>query len=88
MALLASHPHRPTVLAHRLGLARSTVTHHLRALEAAGLVRLLAFSVEDRVRLYALDPDSTGRVIAWLAGTGIGVPESPRFRAGGTRRPS
>src|SRR5215203_4048495 len=77
VALLASHPHRPTVLAQRLGLARSTVTHHLRALEAAGLVRLLPFSTEDRVRLYALDPDSTGRVVAWLAGTRIGVPDSP-----------
>ena len=65
----------------RLGLARSTVTHHLRTLEAAGLVRLLAFTVEDRVRLYALDPDSTGRVIAWLAGTGIGVRMPARVAA-------
>ena len=76
VTLLASHPHRPTVLATTLGLARSTVTHHLRALEAAGLVRLLAFTVENRVRLYALDPDSTGRVIAWLAATGTANRES------------
>jgi DNA-binding transcriptional ArsR family regulator len=51
VARLAMHPHRPSVLARELNLARSTISHHRRILESAGLVRRFSFSVEDRVRL-------------------------------------
>ncbi len=37
---LAEEPQRPTQLAHRLGLRVPTVTHHLKTLRLAGLVRL------------------------------------------------
>ena len=88
VARLATHPYRPSVLARELGLAPSTISHHLRILESAGIVRRLAFSVEDRVRLYRLDPSSTGRVIAWLAGTGIALPTSPAADPDGLEGPA
>ena len=71
------HPYRPSVLARELNLARSTISHHLRILESAGLVTRYSFAVEDRVRLYGLDARATGRIIAWLAGTGIGLASGP-----------
>jgi DNA-binding transcriptional ArsR family regulator len=77
VARLAMHPYRPSVLARELNLGRSTISHHLRILESAGLVRRYAISVEDRVRLYGLDARATGRIIAWLAGTGIGLASEP-----------
>jgi DNA-binding transcriptional ArsR family regulator len=77
VARLAMHPRRPSVLARELNLARSTITHHLRILESAGLVTRYSFAVEDRVRLYGLDARATGRIIAWLAGTGIGLASRP-----------
>ena len=67
-------------LANRLGpLARSTVTHHLRVLEAAGLVRLLrVLRRGPGAPLRPEPPELTGRVIAWLAGSPqpIAVPKS------------
>ncbi len=82
-ARLAAHPHRPSVLASELGKARSTVSHHLRVLEEAGLVRMLAFSADDKMRLYALDPRATGRIIAWLAGTDLARRGDARSREPG-----
>ncbi|HEY3335316.1 MAG TPA: response regulator [Candidatus Limnocylindrales bacterium] len=70
-ARLALRPYRPSVLASELGKARSTISHHLRVLEEAGLIRMLPFATDERSYLYALEPRATGRVIAWLAGTDI-----------------
>ena len=78
VALLAGHPRRPSTLARELSLSRSTIAYHLRVLEAAGVIRLLGVSVDDRARLYSLDPASTRRVVAWLAGTGLGLPVDPQ----------
>ena len=83
-ARLAEHPHRPSILASELGKSRSTISHHLRILEDAGLIRQLAFSTDDKTRLYALEPRATGRIIAWLTGTDLGR-RGERPGAGGGR---
>jgi predicted transcriptional regulator len=70
---LAAHPYRPSVLANELGLARSTVSHHLRLLHEAGLIRILNVWNDARYRLYGIDPRAHGRITAWLAGTDVGV---------------
>jgi two-component system OmpR family response regulator len=77
VALLAVRPHRPSALARALGLARPTITYHLRMLERGGIVWVLSFSVDHRSLLYALHPLALKRVIAWLAGTGLGMPAEP-----------
>jgi two-component system, OmpR family, response regulator len=74
VARLAVHPCRPSVLARDLGLARSTITYHLRLLERGGIVWVLSYSVDHRSLSYALHPSALRRVIAWLAGTGLGLP--------------
>lgn len=75
--LLREHPHRPSVLATKLDLHRSTITYHLRRLQAAGLVRLMWISVDGRSRLYALEPDAIPAIDAWLRDTGIARADGP-----------
>jgi DNA-binding transcriptional ArsR family regulator len=87
VARLAMHPYRPSVLARELNLAKSTISHHLRILEAPGLVTRYSVTVEDRVRLYGLDARATGRIIAWLAGTGTGLASGPSAGGDGQRNP-
>ena len=70
---LAAHPYRPSVLASELGLARSTVSHHLRLLHEAGLIRILNVWNDGRYVLYGIDPRAHGRITAWLAGTDVGI---------------
>jgi DNA-binding transcriptional ArsR family regulator len=65
--------------------SRSRPSLHLRILEAAGLVTRYSFTVEDRVRLYGLDARATGRIIAWLAGTGTGLASGPSAGGEGQR---
>lgn len=79
IALLAECPHRPSVIARALGRSRPTVTHHLRLMEEAGLVRVLTgIKAEGRHRLHAIDPRASGRILAWLAGTEVGLTDSQR----------
>jgi ArsR family transcriptional regulator len=84
--LLNDHPHRPSVIARTLGLHRSTITYHLRILEAAGLVRLMSISVDDRSRLYTLEWTARKRIGAWLEDTEFDEPLAP-MRSGWTPPP-
>ena len=81
VGLLALHPYRPSVLASELGLARSTVSHHLHLLHEAGLIRILNVYNDGRYVLYGIDYRAHGRITAWLAGTDVGIPAAlPRDR--------
>jgi DNA-binding transcriptional ArsR family regulator len=84
--LLNDHPHRPSAMAHQLGLHRSTITYHLRILEAAGLVRLMSIAVDDRSRLYSLERTAYKRISAWLEDTELDEPLAP-MRSGWTPPP-
>ena len=83
--MLNDHPHRPSTMARELGLDRSTITYHLRILEAAGLVRLLNVRMDDRSGLYAIEPSAERRILAWFRETGLDEslpPPGYRRRAG------
>jgi len=71
--LLALRPMRPSALARDVGLSRPAVSRQLALVHAARLVRRQRSMADRRAYLYALDPDARGRIIAWLAGTGVGL---------------
>jgi DNA-binding transcriptional ArsR family regulator len=73
IAMLAIKPCRPSTIARHIGLSRPTVSHHLRLLYDAGLVRTIRSWGDGRFVLYAIDPHAHGRITAWLAGTEIGI---------------
>jgi DNA-binding transcriptional ArsR family regulator len=58
----------PTDIASTLGLAPATVTHHLRVLHAAGLVR---FEQQGRHRLYRVTGERWGVVSATELEAGV-----------------
>jgi len=62
---LAEQPQTPTELAHRLGLRAPTVTHHLKALRLAGLVRL-TLGEEAVTKHYTARPEGVEAVYAAL----------------------
>ena len=73
VALLAERPMRPAALARELGLSRPATSRQLALLRGAGLVRRQRSWADLRGFLYTVDPDARGRIIAWLAGTGVGL---------------
>ena len=73
VAILAIRPTRPSVLAKRLGLSRSAVSRQLRLLAEAGLVVAHPWVPDGRSVAYTLEFRSQGRIIAWLAGTEVGL---------------
>ena len=81
ITFLAQHPRRPKGLAKELGLSFSSVSEHLALLCEAGLVRRMATPADGRGVLYLLAADAQGRIIAWLAGTEVGI-EHGRRRSG------
>ena len=76
--LIAQHPRTPTQLARALGLSRPAVSRQLRILHEARLIRDLPIYRDGRMRLFGLHPDNVNRVVAFLAGTGIGLSSSNR----------
>jgi DNA-binding transcriptional ArsR family regulator len=62
---LAQEPQTPTQLAHRLGLRAPTVTHHLKALRLAGLVRL-TLGEEAVTKYYPARPEGVEAAYAAL----------------------
>ncbi len=56
------------------------MSRQLRILREAGLIRELPVPHDRRGALFGLDPDNLGRIVAWLAGTEIGVGEEMRLR--------
>jgi DNA-binding transcriptional ArsR family regulator len=80
VAMLAVKPCRPSTIARELGLSRPTITHHLRLLQQAELIRIVGVHADGRFVLYAIDPGAHGRITAWLAGTEVGLSEEQRGR--------
>jgi DNA-binding transcriptional ArsR family regulator len=77
--LIAVHPRRPSALADEVGKSRPAMSRQLRILREAGLIRELPVPHDRRGALFGLDPDNLGRIVAWLAGTEIGVGEEMRL---------
>jgi DNA-binding transcriptional ArsR family regulator len=78
--LIAIHPRRPSALAHEVGRSRPAMSRQLRILREARLIRELPVPHDRRGALFGLDPDNLGRIVAWLAGTEIGLGEEMRLR--------
>jgi hypothetical protein len=56
------------------------MSRQLRILREAGLIRELPVPHDRRGALFGLDPDNLGRIVAWLAGTEIGLSEEMQLR--------
>lgn len=78
--LIAVHPRRPSALACEVGRSRPAMSRQLRILREAGLIRELPVPHDRRGALFGLDPDNLGRIVAWLAGTEIGLSEEMQLR--------
>lgn len=85
--LIAIHPRRPSDLATELGLSRPAVSRQLRLLREAALIRDLPIYRDGRMRLFGLHPDNVSRVVAFLAGTEIGLVPDLRPRSRRWARP-
>ena len=85
--LVALHPRRPSDVAREIGRSRPATSRQLRLLAEAGLIRELPVPHDRRGALFSLDPGSLGRIVAWLAGTEIGVAEGLRERPRQQGRP-
>ena len=77
VALLALHPARSSQIASEIGLSRPATSRQLGLLVDAGLVTFKRFVPDRRGVLYALEPNATGPILAWLAGVEIGRPTPP-----------
>jgi DNA-binding transcriptional ArsR family regulator len=78
--LIAMHPRRPSALAREVGRSRSAISRQVRILRDAGLIRELPVPHDRRGALFGLDPDNLGRIVAWLAGTEIGLTPEMQLR--------
>jgi DNA-binding transcriptional ArsR family regulator len=65
--LLAEHPQPVRELARTIGIAQPTVSKHLRALRAAGLVRHRPDPADGRVHIYELRRDPLPGLLLWLS---------------------
>ena len=74
VALLAVRPRRPSAIAAELGLSRPATSRQLRLLEQAGLIWAFRSRLDGRGFVYSIKPSAQGRIIAWLAGTDVGLP--------------
>jgi DNA-binding transcriptional ArsR family regulator len=73
VALLAIQPRRPSTIAEVLRHSRPAVTRQLKLLEREGLVWAFRSRIDGRGVVYRINPAAHGRIIAWLAGTDVGV---------------
>src|SRR5689334_2725433 len=64
---------RPSKLALQLGLSRSAVSRQLRRLHEAGLLVVQDSYVDGRWLYYSVNPLRQGQILAWLAGTEVGL---------------
>ena len=78
VALIAGQPMRSSQIAHELGLSRPATSRQLGLLEQARLVRSFTSFLDARSRIYSINPSATHQIIAWLAGTGVGLPAEIR----------
>jgi DNA-binding transcriptional ArsR family regulator len=79
IAFLALRPQRPSVVAAEIGLSRAATSRQLHLLQDAGLIEVRRPYHDRRSRMYAIDLQARGRIIAWLAGTEIGRPTDPEI---------
>ena len=77
IAAIAIRPRRPATLAEEIGLSRPATTRQLRILQEAGLIRATRAMTDRRGVVYTMDPQSHGRITAWLAGTDVGRRQVP-----------
>lgn len=77
VALLAARPRRPSSIAIEIGRSRPATSRQLRLLEDAGLIRAFRSMIDGRGYVYRINPAESGRIIAWLAGTEIGLADPP-----------
>ncbi len=78
--LIAMHPRRPSVLAREVGRSRSAISRQVRILRDAGLIRELPVPHDRRGALFGMDPGNLGRIVAWLAGTEIGLTDEMQLQ--------
>jgi DNA-binding transcriptional ArsR family regulator len=78
--LIAIHPRRPSALARLVGRSRPAISRQVRILLEGHLIRELPVPHDRRGALFGLDPDNLGRIVAWLAGTEIGVEGEMQLR--------
>jgi DNA-binding transcriptional ArsR family regulator len=77
IAMIAGRPMRSSLIAYELGLSRPATSRQLALLEDAGLVRSFDSPFDRRARVYSISPMAAHPIIAWLAGTGVGLPPPP-----------
>jgi DNA-binding transcriptional ArsR family regulator len=73
IGLIALHPRRPSVIAVELGISRPAATRHLHLLLDAGLIVARRPILDRRRIVYSIAPLRQGAIMAWLAGTKIGL---------------
>jgi DNA-binding transcriptional ArsR family regulator len=73
VALIARGVHRPSRIAAELGLSRPAVSRQLRLLDEAGLIEAHGFPADRRGYAYHFNPRMAAPMVAWLAGTEIGL---------------
>jgi DNA-binding transcriptional ArsR family regulator len=78
--LIAMHPRRPSALAREVGRSRPAISRQVRILRDAGLIRELPVPHDRRGALFGLEPANLGRIVAWLAGTEIGLTNEMQLR--------
>lgn len=76
VGLVALRARRPWELAEELGLSRPAISRQLAILAKAELIRIIPSWTDRRGRLVTLNPANQGRILAWLAGTDLGLEES------------
>ena len=75
IAVLAIRPRRPSAIAKEIGLSRPATSRQLRLLREAGLIRAQRSLIDGRSYRYSIEPRVHGAITAWLAGTGVAVPD-------------
>jgi DNA-binding transcriptional ArsR family regulator len=78
IALLAQHPWRPKTLAKELNLSFPAVSRQLDLLLKAGLVTRQSTIADGRGALYFLEDRALPKIVAWLAGTEVGIEQLGR----------
>lgn len=82
VALIAREVRRPSRIAQELGLSRPAVSRHLRLLREAGLIEWRAYPGDGRSISYHLNREMAPPIIAWLAGTEVGLNHAGRAIGG------
>jgi DNA-binding MarR family transcriptional regulator len=75
IGLVALRARRPWELAAELQLSRPAISRQLAILAEAGLIRIGPSWIDGRGRVVRLNPENQGRILAWLAGTDLGLEE-------------